>query len=165
MTRVKRNLAGLALIFVLLAGLALAYAQKNANPLSNEKESASKAEDKSVTSAGGPRAIDHVWVREGVLPFDANRALDGDLLVADAIARKFADDGDWNRAEYWFAIGAENGNPESMNGLAIVLRKTNCRRAIYWKRRYVGHEKSELVDDPLKTREYSLQKYIEECKE
>jgi TPR repeat protein len=72
-------------------------------------------------------------------------ALDGDALAALTLADKFADANRTTEARYWYQVAAENGSAAAMNNLAIVMQRTNCRRAIYWFRKAV--ETDEFAGD------------------
>lgn len=100
---------------------------------------------------------------EDVLEVDANAAFEGDPNAAMSIAEGFADAEKFEPAKYWYQIAAENGNPQAKQALAILLRKSNCRRAIFWLESYLSHGADVIGAEPYVQTQASLKGYREEC--
>lgn len=95
---------------------------------------------------------------------DATLAFSGDPEKAQQIADNFADSNRFDPAVFWYQIAAENGSPQAKHSLAILLRKKNCARAIFWMKSYIQEGVSVIGQEPYDQAQKSLKTYRDECR-
>ncbi|MDN5850371.1 MAG: hypothetical protein L0H63_12175 [Nitrococcus sp.] len=108
-------------------------------------------------------SIEHAGQWRDLSKAEMNAAFSGDPGVAMSIAEEFADAESREPAIYWYQIASENGNPQAMQALAILLRKSNCKRAIFWLESYIAHGAGVIGAEPYIQAQASLKNYRAEC--
>ena len=100
----------------------------------------------------------------GVSSSDAGLALSGDAETALKIAVKFADLGKGQEARYWYHIAADNGSPIGMQHLSVFLRKTDCRRANFWLKKYLSFDDNVVSNEDRELSTNQLKTYENDCR-
>jgi TPR repeat protein len=99
----------------------------------------------------------------GVAIVDADAALSGDPSTALKIAISFAQGNKPQEARYWYQIAAENGDPIGMQHLSVFLRKSDCRRANFWLKKYLSFGDDVVTKEDRDLFNASLLTYEAEC--
>lgn len=100
---------------------------------------------------------------QGVARSEAVAALEGDPVVAMELGERFADMNQFDRAEYWYRIAAENDHPQAKQALSILLRERNCTRATFWLESYIEHGADVIGEEQLELGRAALDRYRAEC--